>query len=161
MSFNIDKVELEEAGRHWRAIITPEVKDFVKRALDLRGSKKQVEEANKMLDLLLAMLRKRKQIVEGVPQPVWVDVMLAAGLLHNLYYEDTVTSLFMAREKLQPIADACNVPGNAAYSIFQAIECQLGDDTPIESCRPVPSTPNELFAWARWFVHEYSKEVRL
>ena len=88
MSFNIDKVELEEAGRHWRAIITPEVKDFVKRALDLRGSKKQVEEANRMLDLLLAMLRKRKQIVEGVPQPVWVDVMLAAGLLHNLYYLD-------------------------------------------------------------------------
>ena len=161
MSFNIDKVELEEIGRHWRAIKTPEIKKFVELALNRHGSERKVKEANKVTDLLLAMLRKRKQIIDGQPSPVWVDVMLAAGLMHNLFYDGTVTSLFMAREKLQQTAETLNVPGNASYSIFQAIECQLGDDTPIESCRPVPSTPNELFTWARWFVHEYSKEVRL
>lgn len=144
----------DEMGHNIMAIHTPELQDFVKKALDEYGNTNKLNIANQVADILLAMLKKRKQIQDGEDYKPWVEVMLAAALLHNLFYDATLTSLFMAREKLQPLADACKVPQNASYSIFQAIECQLGDDTPIESCRPIPSTPNELFAWACWFVEE-------
>ena len=144
----------DEMGHNIVAINTPELQDFVKKALDVYSNTNKLNIANQVADILLAMLKKRKQITDGENFKPWVEVMIAAALLHNLFYDATLTSLFMAREKLQPFADECNVPQNASYSIFQAIECQLGDDTPIESCRPIPSTPNELFAWSCWFVEE-------
>ena len=144
----------ENMRRHITAIKEPALNEFVVRALDEYGSVDKLEEGNDVADVMMAMLKKRKQVHEGEPLQVWIEVMIAAALLHNLFYEGTVTSLFAAREKLTPLAKECKVHTNAYYSIFQAIECQLGDDTPIESCRPVPSTPNEIFAWACWFVEE-------
>lgn len=161
MEFVNEQLLNDEIGRHIQAIKTPAIKEFVVRSLNLFGDTNKLNESNRVVDLLLAMLKKRKQIRDGEEYAPWVEIMIAASLLHNLFYAGTLTSLFEAREKLKPIADVCGIPENGSYAIFQAIECQLGDDTPIESCRPIPSTPNELFAWACWFIEELhgSKEV--
>lgn len=140
---------------------TAEIKNFVLESLRMYGSDKKLSKAGKVATILLDMLAKRKQIIKGQELKPWVEIMVAAALLHNLFYDGSVTSLFKAREKLQTVADFCKLPSNGSYAIFQAIECQLGDDTPIESCRPIPSTPNELFAWACWFVDEYGEQTQV
>ena len=76
--------------------------------------------------------------------------------IHNLFYDGTLSSLFEAREKLTPIAQKNEVPINAASMIFQAVEGQLGEDMPVESCQPRGDSPNRIFAWACWFVEEYN-----
>lgn len=154
MKFITKELLKNEIGRYINMIQVKELREFAIRSLDLYGDTNKLNQANQVIELLLAMLKKRKQIREDGSYDPWVEVMIVAGLLHNLLYDGTLTSVFAAREKLGVIADVCKVPANASYAIFQSIEAQLGDDMPIEACRPIPSTPNELFAWACWFIEE-------
>ena len=100
-------------------------------------------------------MKKKNQITEHGSQ-AFVEILVAASLTHNMFYDGTLPSLFEAREKLTPIADAVKLPENGRDAIFQAIEAQLGDDMPVMACRPIPSTPTELFVWAVWFMKEYN-----
>ena len=118
----------------------------------------KLEEANKVLDVMIGMLKKKKQLRTLDEAAVWIDVVIAAGLIHNLFYDGSITSLFKAREVLTDKAKEYKVPDNAISAMFQTVECQLGDDTPIPGCIPVSSTPNELFAWSCWFAKEYDNK---
>lgn len=149
----LDKQSIQQS-HNFQAIKTKEIREFTLQSLEQYSSADKLEKADKVADILLQMLRKRKQIRNVKELPTWVEIMVSAALIHNLFYDGTMISIFMARQKLQHIARECGVPENGSYAIFQAVECQLGDDMPIESCRPVPSTPNELFAWACWFAHQ-------
>lgn len=151
--FVTDEILNDEIGRHVVALKIPALKTFAMHSLKLFGDTNKLNEANQVIDVLLAMLKKKKQINEQ-NAATWIDVIIVAALLHNLFYDGTFSSVFRARESLTSVANNCEVPDNARYAIFQAIECQLGDDMPIDACRPIPSTPNELFAWACWFVEE-------
>ena len=161
MQFITKELLEDDIGRYIQRLKVTELKDFAIRALDVYGDTNKLNQSNQVIGLLLAMLKKRKQIREDGSYDPWVEVMIVAGLLHNLLYDGTLTSVFAAREKLGVIAEVCKVPANAAYSVFQAIEAQLGDDMPVESCRPIPSTPNELFAWACWFVEELHGDKKM
>lgn len=152
-NFDIDSLLEDEIGRHITGLTLEELKQFVLHTYRIYGSTNKLNEANQIIDVMLAMLKKRKQITENGSQ-AFVEIMIVAALLHHLFYDGTLASIFEAREKLTSIAQVCNVPENGYNAVFQAIECQLGDDMPVVSCRPIPSTPNELFAWAIWFVCE-------
>lgn len=144
-----------ESGKYINAIKIDGLKDFVKESLLKYGDTNKVLKANTVTELLEKMLIKKKQINKNSKiEPSFFDVLRVASLLHNLFYNGTMSSLFLAREKLLPIANKLHIPDNYINSIFQTIECQLGEDTPIPQCKPVPGTPMELFAWSCWYIEE-------
>ena len=118
----------------------------------------KLKEANNVIEVVEQMLKKKKQISENNVQS-FVVVIFAAGLLHNMFYDGSITSLFLAREKLEPLARKYNIPDNYIEALFQTIEAQLGEDTPVPQCKPIPNSPTELFAWACWFVKEYKMSL--
>jgi uncharacterized protein (UPF0147 family) len=81
-------------------------------------------------------------------------------LLHNLFYDsEDFTTLFKARQVLDPVAEEQKIPQEVRNALFQAIEAQLGDSTPVPLCRPAANSPTELLAWAVWFAKEYRPQV--
>lgn len=146
--------DLLENDNYIKSIKIETLREFVEEALLTYGTVEKYNTANKVVDLLNSMLVKKKQIVDGIEQS-FVDVLKVAGFIHNLFYNGTVSSLFLAREKLLPLAkDKYKMPDNYINSIFQAVECQLGEDTPVPQCKPIPGTPTELFAWSCWLVEQ-------
>lgn len=146
----------QEEGRHFNTLVLPEVREFLILSLNEYGTKDKLDEANEVTDVMVGMLKKMKQINAQGSQ-TFVEIMIAGALLHNLFYDGTVSSLFKARELLLPIAKEAGLPDNGSDGIFQAIEAQLGYDTPVSACKPNPGTPPEIFAWAVWFVKEYKE----
>ena len=131
------------------------IKDFTVKSLLEYGSPEAFYEAEKVINVMLEMFRKLHQINEETYQ-VWVDVLISAAYIHNLFYDGTLGGIFAAREKLMSLAKKCEVPVNAAAGIFQAVEGQLGMDMPVEACQVHGDTPNGIFAWACWFVEEFN-----
>ena len=136
------------------------LKQFTVEALEIYGSLVKIKEAEKVIQVMLAMLTKMKQINEQ-NRPLWVEVLISAAYIHNLFYDGTLVSLVKAREILMPLVLKHDVPINAASMIFQAVEGQLGEDTPIESCQPKGDSPNRIFAWACWFVEEFGGNKKM
>ena len=134
----------------------PDVKEFVKEALQTYGCWNQLMSAIQVENVLIDMMEKQKLIVPGSVTTL-VEVMKAAALLHNLFYTDDYfwPDLFTARIELKPLADKYTIAEEIQNAVFQTIEAQLGQDMPVPLCRPTPATPTELFAWAVWFVKEY------
>lgn len=141
-------------------ILDPSLKEFTEKSVEIYGSPKKIEQAEKVIDVLLAMLKKMKQ-VNDQNIPVWVGVLVSAAYIHNLFYDGTLASVFAPREKLMSIIRECEVPINASSMIFQAVEGQLAEDMPVESCQPRGDSPNRIFAWACWFVEEYNGDKKL
>ena len=138
----------------------PILKSFTVKSLERYGSKKKFKEAEKVINVMIAMFTKMKQTNEQ-NRPLWVELLMSAAYLHNLFYNGTLVSVFQAREKLMPIAKEVNLPINGASLIFQAIEGQLGEDMPVESCQVKGDSPNRIFAWSCWFVEEYNGNKRM
>jgi hypothetical protein len=143
-----------DEGRHFTTLKLPEIREFIIQSLVKHGTEEKLSDANKVTDVMIGMLKKMKQITEHGSQ-TFVEIMIAAALVHNLFYDGTASSLFKAREVLLPIAKEVGLPENGCDAIFQAIEAQLGNDTPVPTSKPIPGTPTELFAWSVWFVKEY------
>lgn len=142
-------------NRHYETLENEEIRTFIASSLSAYGSVEKLREANCVADVLVAMLKKKKQITKH-GSPMFVEILIAAALLHNLFYDGTPSSLFLAREKLRTFAEKIALPENGAEAIFQTVEGQLGDDTPIPACRPTPNSPAELFSWAVWIAQKYS-----
>lgn len=150
---DLDIILEGEAGKYINSISIAGLYDFVKEAMLIYGDTNKLLVANQVTELTEKMLRKKKQINENGAQS-FVEVIIVASLLHNMFYDGTVSSLFLTREKLEPLARKHGIPDNYIDAIFQTIEAQLGDDTPVPQCKPIPNSPTELFAWACWFVDE-------
>ena len=143
-------------GKYINYITIDSLYNFTIDCLKQFGSELQIRCANEVIKVVEAMLKKKKQITDNNVQS-FVVIIIVAGLLHNLFYKkDNLTTLFEAREKLEPLAHKYNIPSNYTEALFQTIEAQLGEDTPVSNCKPVPNSPTELFSWACWFVHEYN-----
>ena len=106
----------------------------------------------------MGFLEAKNQLTEN-SRPAWVDLFVAAGYMHNMFYDGSVTSLFMAREKISGLAKELGVPINGISLLFSAIEGQFGDRTPVEACIPGEASPNALFAKAVYVVDVYSGNV--
>ena len=146
-------LEDETMGHTINSIENKEIKDFVLYAIKTYGDTNKLNVANEVSDELIARFTKKKQIGSDF-RPAWMDVMTAAALIHNLFYDGTLPSVFMAREKLAKKTIEYNMPINAASAMFLAVESQLGDDMPVESCIPQPGSPNGVFADACWQIEE-------
>lgn len=128
---------------------------FAEEAIMTYGNQKKLIEANKVADVMMGMMDKKHLLCENANQ-AFVEIMITSALLHNLFYDGSLHSVFYARERLTPLAKEKGLQDVAAKQIFKNIEAQFGDDMPVEGCRPNASTPTELFVWAVWFVSEFS-----
>ena len=137
--------------------------ELTTKALIAYGSKEKIMIAEQVIDIFIHMLYRKNQIQKNDISnlPAWVAVAIAAGYLHNLFYDGTLTSLFKCRQEVSILAKELNVPVNGIAAMFQMIEGQLGDRTPVESCIPQDASPSGLFAWACWFVTEYKQDKPL
>lgn len=137
-------------------IAVPEIKEFTEKALEeYNASAEKIQEADQVAEILLGLLKKKKLITDNSHQS-YVDVLISACLLHNLFYDpEDWTSLFWARRELTPLAAECGMNSQFRDAIFQTIESQLGEDTPVPNCKPVANSPTELFSYAIWFAKEH------
>lgn len=136
------------------------LKQFTVESLEKYGSLTTIKESEEVIRVMLAMFTKMKQVNEQ-NRPVWVELLITAAYIHNLFYDGTLESLVRTREKLMPLILKHQIPVNGAAMIFQAVEGQLGEDMPIESCQPRGDSPNRIFAWACWFVEEYNGDKKM
>lgn len=136
------------------------LKQFTAESLEKYGSLATIKESEEVIKVMLAMFTKMKQVNEQ-NRPIWIELLITAAYIHNLFYDGTLESLVRTREKLMPLILKHQVPVNGAAMIFQAVEGQLGEDMPIESCQPRGDSPNRIFAWACWFVEEYNGDKKM
>ena len=133
---------------------------FVNEVFKRYPNDKKQEEATKVVNELMRLLEWKRQIAPN-NIPVWVEVVIAAALIHNTFYDGTLTGIFKARQELATLATECNVPVNGASLIFQAIESQLGLDMPVESCQPDFDSPKGLLALACWIVKRDNPDYKI
>lgn len=145
-----------DLGKYLNKITDKGMKQFCEETILNYGSEQKLQTANKVASVCLGLLKKKKLLSTQYANAL-CDIMIVASLLHNVWYDGSVTSLFKAREECFETAKNL-IDSRYVEQIFQTIEAQLGDDTPVEKCCPTPSTPIELFSWAVWFVEEYKDE---
>lgn len=147
------------AARHLSALKEP-FSTFVREAIIRYGSAEKLNEANRVADFLLARLKKRG-MYEDPRNAEWVAITYTAALVHNLFYDGSITSLFLARQELKAIAEEVQMQDNHFEFICQHIEGQLGDDCPVAMCKVKDDSPQGILALARWFVVELGGSVPL
>lgn len=118
----------------------------------------KVEFADKVIDNILVILEKEGLLNNAIPQK-FVDIMKASAYLHNLFYDGTISSLFKAREVLTDALAEILIK-EEYESIFQTIESQLGEQTPVPLLKPTKNSPSDTFALAVWLTHNYEPIAR-
>lgn len=115
--------------------------------------------AEYMLDLMI-----RKELLTPDNHQTYVDALLIAAQLFNIYYNefnrDEIHELFRARREFDEIADLdCYeygpIPEQFREMVWDTIEGQLGDCTPMAKTKPSPNTPQDLFATAIFMVDRH------
>lgn len=115
--------------------------------------------AEYMLDLMI-----RKELLTPENHQTYVDALLIAAQLFNVYYDefnrDEIHELFRARKEFDEIADLdCYeygpIPEQFREMVWDTIEGQLGDCTPMAKTKPSPNTPQDLFATAIFMVDRH------
>lgn len=126
----------------------------------LKHSKYEITEYdNKVAEITLDFLI-RKELLDTKKHQTYVDALLIAAMLHNIYFDEKKisTSLFKAREEFDSIADNEKlyefgaIPEQLREMVWDTIEGQLGDCTPMSKTKPTPNSPQDLFATAVYIV---------
>lgn len=133
-------------------------KKFIKEALMRYGTQDKFKEAIKLIRVIRALYTKRKIIANNV-SPYFVELMETAAFIHNLFFDGSWISCFMARDKLYDSAIAAGIKGEHVEHIFTIVEGQLGVDMPVAGVRPNPNSPVEDFALCCWITKELLKNV--
>lgn len=147
----------ESLGIYLKSMSVKQFKDFAEYAVKTYSSRKKLKEANAVIKFLRAYYTKQKILVPNV-DPTFVELMETAAFIHNLFIDDSWTSVFKAREILQEVAMRdFKISYENAEHIFAIVEAQLGVDMPVPGCRSQSATrgPVDDFATACWVVKEY------
>lgn len=137
---------------HLEKIEDPAMNKLITTALELYGSEDKVKDATEVFDLVTFLLKNDKLIAEN-SYALFVDVLYAAALVHNLtfsYEANKFHKIFKTRSLLEEVnkRESIGVPETYLESICQTIEGQLGKDHPVVALIPNPNTPGMHFALA-------------
>lgn len=112
------------------------------------------------LDLLI-----RKDLLDPNKHQTYVDTLIVAAMLYNAYYKqgDDYHNLFKARVEFDEIANQEDyeygpLPEQFREMIWDTIEGQLGDCTPMAKTKPSPNTPQDLFATAIFMANTFKTD---
>lgn len=145
----------KETCSNFDLIINDNIKEFTERSVKEFGSIEKSEQANKVAEVLIKLLKRKKLMDENTHQ-TFVDILLSAAFIHNLFYtKEDWTTLFHARRDLEKLAAKCCINKQMADALFHTVESQLGEETPLTECMPKPNTPTDLFSIAVWIAKEY------
>ena len=124
---------------------------FIKKALSFYGTQEKFEEAVKVITVIRAYYTKKKIIADNV-NPYFIELMETAAFVHNLFFDGSWISCFLAREKLYNDALTAGIQREHAEHIFTIVEGQMGTEMPVAGVRPNPNSPVEDFALCCWIV---------
>lgn len=131
------------------------IKDFTEAVLTEHGSGKPTVVAEKVAEVTYDMLEE-KGLVQEHGNQTFVDIMLAAALLHDVFpAQDNWANVYQARYNFPAVGEKVEIPLSLQEGIYEAIEAQLGFAMPVMKSRPQPGTPQEIFANAVWTVNKY------
>lgn len=154
-----------------------DLKEFCKRCMKKANMEPTVY-TNKVAEYTLDLLI-RKELLTPDNHQTYVDALLIASFLHCAYYgqeesmeeyaigfEENISLLFKAREQFDEIANMDDyefgpIPEQFREMVWDTIEGQLGDCTPMAKTKPSPNTPQDLFATAVWMVKIFNHEIIL
>lgn len=148
----------KDTNRYLNFIKVDDLRIFTRKCLE--HAKYEISEyENKVAELAMDFLI-RKELLTPDNHQTYVDALLVAAMLHNVYFDEThiCTSLFKAREEFDYIADMDEIyeygalPEQMREMIWDTIEGQLGDCTPMSKTKPSPNSPQDLFATAVFIV---------
>lgn len=134
--------------RYFEFIAVEDLKNFITKCYEKAGKDiNDIEYENMVCKILIDHLIRRG-LLDTEAHQNFVDLLLTSAFLHNLYFDekDIVCSLLKARTELDPIAQEHNIPEQIREAIWQGVEEQLGDATPVKKLKPSPNTPQELLA---------------
>lgn len=133
--------------------------DLVIDILNNHSDESKLENANKVGDLVLFMLRERGLLTDDVQQ-TFVDLLIASCLLYNIVEvkEENWNDVYQIRNIINKFyKEHTAVHPSAIEMICDTIEGQLGEKMPIKGSRPNPNTPGELFTLAVAIINRYIK----
>lgn len=157
-------VDETDVNRYLNFIKVNDLRLFTEKCLE-HANYKITEYENKVAELALNFLIRKELLDEGNHQ-TYVDALLVAAMLHNVYFDEKhiCTSLFKAREEFDYIANMNDIyeygalPEQMREMVWDTIEGQLGDCTPMSKTKPSPNSPQDLFATAVYIVRN-SKDL--
>lgn len=143
-------------------ILDNNIKNFVLAACDRYGRGNKMKEADAVGQILYELLTDKGFAGEGIKHQVFVDVLLGAAMVHNMFYDDEhISTLYLTREKLSELAGTMNpIAHELQDAIYQAIEAQDGDLSVVLGSKPSPNSPPELMAQAK-LIYNYMKYYTL
>lgn len=146
-------IDNTDVNRFIDLINIDDLREAVYKALEHADYTIKDEYENKVAEVLLDALIK-KNLLSANNRPYYIDTLLSACFLHNIYYDEQhkPTSLMKAREEFDYIYDEYNIPEDVREMIWDAIESQCGDFTPMLKTKPAPNSPQDLFATCVWVV---------
>lgn len=133
--------------------------DLVVDILNKHSDEEKLNNANKVGDLVLFMLREKGLLTDDVQQ-TFVDLLIASCLLHNIVEvkEENWNDVYQIRNIVNEFCkEHTLVPPSAIEMICDTIEGQLGEKMPIKGSKPNPNTPGELFTLAVAIINRYIK----
>lgn len=138
----------EDIFRYLNFIAVEDLISLIKKCYEKAGKDlSNIEYENKVCEVLIDHLIRRG-LLDTQAHQNFVDLLLTSAFLHNLYFdeEDVIFSILKARVELDSIAEEMGLPEQIREAIWQGVEEQLGDATPVKKLKPSPNTPQELLA---------------
>ena len=147
-----------DVNRFLNFIKVDDLRTFAKECLK-KANYEIAEYENKVAEIAMDLLI-RKDLLTPDNHQTYIDALLIAAMLHNIYFDENkiCTSLFKAREEFDEIANMEDIykhgaiPEQFREMIWDTIEGQLGDLTPMSKTKPSPNSPQDLFATAVYVV---------
>ena len=143
-------------SRHINNVNNKILREFSINCLKEYGTKDKLEEANKVIDVMIAYYTE-KNLING--DPYFIDLMKTAAFIHNLFTDHSWRSVYIAREQLQQKALDAGIAYEYVIPLFALIEGQLGDKMPVPASRPSPNHPVNDFALFCWISKNFVKKV--
>ena len=132
-----------------------ELKDFVKDFITNNSTEDKVNEANQIADIMMMLLVREGKIQPGVYQS-FIDIALAASLLHNIYYDrNDIATLLKLRKEVYSL-EISNDITSLIEGAIQMCEQQDGKYTVIPQLVPREMTLEKLFSEAIWLNKHFT-----
>lgn len=132
-----------------------ELKDFVKDFITNNSTEDKVNEANQIGDIMMMLLVREGKIQPGVYQS-FIDIALAASLLHNIYYDrNDIATLLKLRKEVYSL-EISNDITSLIEGAIQMCEQQDGKYTVIPQLVPREMTLEKLFSEAIWLNKHFT-----
>lgn len=147
--------DVNNKNRFIEFIKVPDLKLFCEKCME--KAKVEPTEYNNLIAEFMLDIMIRKELLTPDNHQTYVDALLIASQLFNIYYDthnyEEVHQLFRARREFDEIADGDfyehgPIPEQFREMVWDTIEGQLGDCTPMSKTKPSPNTPQDLFATA-------------